>query len=74
MAEPEIGDVINDVTADISTIVKAAVKDGKPQAGGDKAVKYDQEGTGLGFKTDARLESFVVAQPTSCQMKRPPKP
>ena len=57
----------------ISTIVKAAVKDGKPQAGGDKAVKYDQEGTGLGFKTDARLESFVVAQPTSCQMKRPPK-
>ncbi len=58
----------------ISTIVKAAVKDGKPQAGGDKAVKYDQEGVGLGFKTDARLESFVVAQPTSCQMKRPAKP
>jgi branched-chain amino acid transport system substrate-binding protein len=57
----------------ISTIVKAAVKGDKPQAGGDKSVKYDQEDTGLGFKTDARLESYVVAQPTSCQMKRPGK-
>jgi branched-chain amino acid transport system substrate-binding protein len=57
----------------ISTIVKAANKGDKPQAGGDKSVKYDQEDTGLGFKTDARLESFVVAQPTSCQMKRPAK-
>ena len=57
----------------ISTIVKAAVKGGQPQAGGDKTVKYDQEDTGLGFKTDARIESFVVAQPTSCQMKRPAK-
>ena len=57
----------------ISTIVKAAVKGGQPQAGGDKTVKYDQEDTGLGFKTDARLESYVVAQPTSCQMKRPAK-
>ena len=52
-------------------IVKAAVKGGQPQAGGDKTVKYDQEDTGLGFRTDARLESYVVAQPTSCQMKRP---
>ncbi len=58
----------------ISTIVKAAVKGGKPQPDGDKTVKYDQEDTGLGFKTDARLESYVVAQPTTCQMKRPPKP
>ena len=57
----------------ISTIVKAANKGDKPQAGGDKSVKYDQEDTGLGFKTDARLESYVVAQPTSCQMKRPAK-
>ena len=57
----------------ISTIVKAAVKGDKPQPGGDKSVKYDQEDTGLGFKTDARLESYVVAQPTSCQMKRPAK-
>ena len=58
----------------ISTIVKAATKGDKPQAGGDKTVKYDQEDTGLGFKTDARIESYVVAQPTSCQMKRPAKP
>jgi branched-chain amino acid transport system substrate-binding protein len=58
----------------ISTIVKAANKGDKPQPGGDKSVKYDQEDTGLGFKTDARLESYVVAQPTSCQMKRPAKP
>ena len=58
----------------ISTIVKAANKGGKPNPGGDPAVKYDQEDTGLGFKTDARIESYVVAQPTSCQMKRPPKP
>ena len=57
----------------ISTIVKAANKGAKPQPGGDKTVKYDQEDTGLGFKTDARLESYVVAQPTSCQMKRPAK-
>ena len=57
----------------ISTIVKAANKGDKPQPGGDKSVKYDQEDTGLGFKTDARIESFVVAQPTSCQMKRPAK-
>ena len=57
----------------ISTIVKAANKGDKPQAGGDKSVKYDQEDTGLGFKTDARIEAYVVSQPTSCQMKRPPK-
>ena len=57
----------------ISTIVKAAVKGGQPQAGGDKTVKYDQEDTGLGFRTDARIESYVVAQPTTCQMKRPAK-
>ena len=57
----------------ISTIVKAANKGDKPQPGGDKSVKYDQEDTGLGFKTDARLEAYVVAQPTSCQMKRPAK-
>ena len=57
----------------MSTIVKAGNKGDKPQAGGDKSVKYDQEDTGLGFKTDARIESYVLAQPTTCQMKRPPK-
>ena len=38
------------------------------------AVKYDLEDTGYGFKTDVRIEGYVSAQPTSCQMKRPPKP
>ena len=49
----------------ISTLMKAAPK------GGPKEVKYDVENTGLGFKTDARIEAYVAAQPTSCQMKRP---
>ncbi|MEI7445748.1 MAG: branched-chain amino acid ABC transporter substrate-binding protein [Burkholderiales bacterium] len=39
-----------------------------------KSVKYDQENTGYGWKTESRLEPYVAAQPTSCQMKRPPKP
>jgi branched-chain amino acid transport system substrate-binding protein len=42
--------------------------------GTDPEVKYDIEDTGFGFKTDARIEGYVSAQPTSCQMKRPPKP
>jgi len=49
----------------ISTLEKSATK------GGPKEVRYDVEGTGLGFKTDARIEAYVSAQPTSCQMKRP---
>jgi branched-chain amino acid transport system substrate-binding protein len=49
----------------LSTVQKAAAK------GGPKEVKYDIEGTGLGFKTDARLEAFTSAQFTSCNMKRP---
>jgi branched-chain amino acid transport system substrate-binding protein len=49
----------------LSTVVKTAAK------GGPKEVKYDVEGTGLGFKTDARLEGYTSAQPTSCNMKRP---
>ncbi|CAN5400960.1 branched-chain amino acid ABC transporter substrate-binding protein [soil metagenome] len=36
-----------------------------------KDVKYDQENTGYGWKTDQKIEAFVAAQPTSCQMKRP---
>jgi branched-chain amino acid transport system substrate-binding protein len=36
-----------------------------------KAVKYDQENTGYGWKTDAVLDQYVASQPTSCQMKRP---
>lgn len=36
-----------------------------------KTVKYDQENTGYGWRTEAKLDSYVAAQPTSCQMKRP---
>jgi branched-chain amino acid transport system substrate-binding protein len=49
----------------LSTVTKAAAK------GGPKEVKYDVEKTGFGFKTDARLEAYTSAQPTSCNMKRP---
>jgi branched-chain amino acid transport system substrate-binding protein len=44
----------------VSTLTKA---DGKK-------IKYDQENTGYGFKTDARLELKDVILPTSCRMKR----
>jgi branched-chain amino acid transport system substrate-binding protein len=47
----------------ISTIEHVAAK------GGPKEVKYDVENTGYGFKTDARIEAKVSAQPTSCNMK-----
>jgi branched-chain amino acid transport system substrate-binding protein len=36
-----------------------------------KDVKYDQEKTGLGWKTVALLPTYLATQPTSCQMKRP---
>jgi len=36
-----------------------------------KDIKFDQENTGYGWKTNAQLDQFVAAQPTSCQMKRP---
>ncbi|MFZ6657974.1 branched-chain amino acid ABC transporter substrate-binding protein [Undibacterium sp. TJN19] len=36
-----------------------------------KDVKYDQENTGLGWKTNQKIDSFVASQPSSCQMKRP---
>lgn len=49
----------------IGTMVKTAAK------GGDKNVKYDLEGVGVGFRNDARIETYVGAQPTSCQMQRP---
>jgi branched-chain amino acid transport system substrate-binding protein len=39
-----------------------------------KGVKYDQESTGYGWKNNVMLPAYVAAQPTSCQMKRPPKP
>jgi branched-chain amino acid transport system substrate-binding protein len=36
-----------------------------------KAVKYDQENTGYGWKMDKKIDAYVASQPTSCQMKRP---
>jgi branched-chain amino acid transport system substrate-binding protein len=36
-----------------------------------KDVKFDQENTGYGWRTDRKFDSYVAAQPTSCQMKRP---
>jgi branched-chain amino acid transport system substrate-binding protein len=36
-----------------------------------KKVKFDQENTGFGWRTEAMLDSYVASQPTSCQMKRP---
>ena len=49
----------------LMTIHKAAAK------GGPKEGKIDMEGSGLATVTDARLEAYTSAQPTSCAMKRP---
>ena len=38
---------------------------------GSKGVKYDAEGTGYGCRSEVVWRSYVSAQPTSCQMKRP---
>jgi branched-chain amino acid transport system substrate-binding protein len=39
------------------------------KAGG--AVKYDAEGTGYGWKTEARIEGKDMAMPTTCKMEVP---
>jgi branched-chain amino acid transport system substrate-binding protein len=49
----------------IATFDRTAAK------GGPKEIRNDLENTGLGFRTDVRIEGYVSAQPTSCQMKRP---
>ncbi len=49
----------------VMTLVKSAAK------GGPKDAKIDLEGSGLAPVTEARLEGYTSAQPTSCQMKRP---
>ena len=36
-----------------------------------KGVKYDSEDTGLGWKTDAKVEGKATALPTTCKMERP---
>ena len=49
----------------VISIVKSAAK------GGPKEAKIDMEGSGLAPITNARLEAYTSATPTSCQMKRP---
>jgi len=49
----------------VMTLVKSAAK------GGPKEAKIDLEGSGLAPVTEARLEAYTSAQPTSCLMKRP---
>ena len=36
-----------------------------------KGVKYDGEDTGLGWKTDAKVDGKATALPTTCKMERP---
>jgi branched-chain amino acid transport system substrate-binding protein len=36
-----------------------------------RSVKYDQENTGYGWRTDAKIDTYRATVPTSCQMKRP---
>jgi branched-chain amino acid transport system substrate-binding protein len=38
-----------------------------------REVKYDFENTGLGTRTDARIEARDIILPTRCRMKRPPR-
>jgi branched-chain amino acid transport system substrate-binding protein len=49
----------------VLSLVKSAAK------GGPKEAKIDMEGSGLAPVTEARLEGYTSAMPTSCQMKRP---
>lgn len=49
----------------VSTLVATAAR------GGPRDVRFDVEGSGLGFRTDARVEGYVSAQPTSCVMSVP---
>jgi branched-chain amino acid transport system substrate-binding protein len=37
-------------------------------------VKHDVEKTGYSWRTEMAVPTYVGAQPTSCQMQRPPKP
>jgi branched-chain amino acid transport system substrate-binding protein len=49
----------------VLTLVKSAAK------GGPKEAKIDMENSGLAPVTNARLEGYTSAQPTSCNMTRP---
>jgi branched-chain amino acid transport system substrate-binding protein len=37
----------------------------------ERGMKYDSEGTGLGWKTDAKVDGKATALPTTCKMERP---
>jgi len=37
----------------------------------EKNVKFDSEDTGLGWKTDAKVDAKATALPTTCKMERP---
>ena len=37
----------------------------------ERGQKYDAEGTGLGWKTDAKVDGKATSLPTSCKMERP---
>ncbi|HEY2863432.1 MAG TPA: branched-chain amino acid ABC transporter substrate-binding protein [Casimicrobiaceae bacterium] len=37
----------------------------------ERNVKYDSEGTGLGWKTNAKVDGKATALPTTCRMERP---
>lgn len=37
-------------------------------------IRYDMENTGLGTRTDARIETRDMLLPSRCKMKRPPRP
>lgn len=39
----------------------------------NKDVVYDLEGTGMGPRTEARIEAKDMLRPTTCKMQRPPK-
>jgi len=47
----------------ISTMTKA----------GTQGVKYDVDNTGMGWKTNFRVEAEDTAMPTTCKMERPKK-
>ena len=36
-----------------------------------RATKYDEEDTGWGWKTDAKVDGKDTAPPTTCKMERP---
>jgi branched-chain amino acid transport system substrate-binding protein len=40
---------------------------------GQPGVKYDEEGTGYGWKTETLIAAKDIIPPIKCQMERPPR-